>query len=348
MPQKKSQTQWHRILGQLFKLSLTSLNVTVSSDFPLLSHPPRGDVLLLRRQQSGWTEAQRAFLPDGVRHTDSQHILIEFKFTESLNEAVLAKTLGYEVLYQEHQELTAQAISSFILSAKTPQSSFLEAHRYKVTDYSGVYRSSTPLLTRVPIIALNGLADTLPNAYVKCFASRAKEREKAFATLEKAGWRGLPEQLWWFLVGLRETTQVKRGAMLNELVITEKDVMALGERWRAKLIETLSIEERLSNLPADEVLSRYEPDEVLSRYEPDEVLSRYEPIARQALLDRIAQCLRVRFKVSTMVFPNIMNRLQLLDMTTLEQLSEVALLVDNIGQFEAHLTEVEQNLKSDR
>lgn len=338
MTQKKPKTRWHRILGRLFKLSLTSLNVAVSSDFPLLSDPPRGDVLLLRRQHADWTAAQRAFLPDGISHTNSQHILIEFKFTESVNERVLAKTLGYEALYQEHHELANDEISSYILSSKTPRTSFLKTHGYNITSKSGVYRSRTPLLTRIPIIALNELADTLPNAYVKCFASRSREREKAFIRLEKAGWQGLPERLWWFLVGLRETTQVKGGSMLNELVVTEEDVMALGERWRSKLIKTLSIEERLSNLSTDEVLSRYKPDEVLSGY---------EPVARQALLDRIAQCLRVRFKLSTESLVVPMNRLRPLDIVSLEQLSEVALLADDVAQFEARLAEFEQNTGRD-
>jgi hypothetical protein len=54
---------------------------------------PEADILLIRRNQQGWTEAQRNLLPDGIRDTQADHVLIEFKYSESVNQDALFQAL---------------------------------------------------------------------------------------------------------------------------------------------------------------------------------------------------------------------------------------------------------------
>ncbi len=100
-------------------------------------------------------------------------------------------------------------------------------------------------------------------------------------------------------------------------------------------------EEILSRYKPEEVLSRYKPEEVLSRYKPEEVLSRYKPELEQRecqeVLKILLRTLQLRFQVAPSYFD---NRLQNLSLKTLEQLSEVVIIVNTLAEFEAKLNEL--------
>ncbi len=100
-------------------------------------------------------------------------------------------------------------------------------------------------------------------------------------------------------------------------------------------------EEVLSRYKPEEVLSRYKPEEILSRYKPEEVLSRYKPELEQRecqeVLKILLRTLQLRFQVAPSYFD---NRLQNLSLKTLEQLSEVVIIVNTLAEFEAKLNEL--------
>lgn len=52
---QKPITQWHQLLAELLRLMLQGLGITVTSEYDLLTHSPRADVLLLRRETEHWT-----------------------------------------------------------------------------------------------------------------------------------------------------------------------------------------------------------------------------------------------------------------------------------------------------
>ncbi len=85
MTNKREPVRWHIYLAELYQLLLSPHGVIVETESEALKSPPRADIILIRREGDHWTEAQRAFLPDGIRDTDASHILIEFKKTESLS-----------------------------------------------------------------------------------------------------------------------------------------------------------------------------------------------------------------------------------------------------------------------
>ncbi len=391
--QQPERTEWHEILGQQLRLLLTPLDLTVETNLNVSSFPPKIDILILRRTiDAAWTASQRACLPDGIRDSAAAHILIEFKFTESLTHHHLKKVQGYEAFYRQARTLQDEPlVQSFILSAKTPQAAFRERYGYVPTAQAGVYRSQNVLLARTRLITLNELADTPYNAYVKCFASQAKERRKAFAHLTRLGIGEVSRSLWFFLLGLRSTMNVAKEAdEMRKVTLTAEEVAQLGEElgteWidhyftteeilsRYKPEEVLSLykpeevlsrykpEEVLSLYKPEEVLSRYKPEEVLSRYKPEEVLSRYKPEevvshhkpTAQYMLERekalrlqgLKRTLQIRLNVSEAQWEQYQQRLQNLDPTTLDKLSETALLVANEADFEQALSEIERSPSS--
>ena len=98
-------TRWHRLLGALLDAVLSPVGVSVETDIAVTAEPPRADMLLLRREQPHWNEAQRQRLADGLRDTAASHLLIEFKYTEGLTESAFAQLLSYDYFYRRHRRL---------------------------------------------------------------------------------------------------------------------------------------------------------------------------------------------------------------------------------------------------
>ena len=101
--------QSHQVLGALCLLSLAPVQISVHMDVDLLGKPPKADILLLRREGEAWNAAQRARLPDGVRDSAAAHVLVEFKWTESVNETALAQAVSYDHFYQSGAEVVRGA-----------------------------------------------------------------------------------------------------------------------------------------------------------------------------------------------------------------------------------------------
>ena len=70
------------------------------------------------------------------------------------------------------------------MCAKTPCPKFLEKFAYKQSQHKGGYTSQMPVFRWVMLIILNDLSDEAHNAWIKCFASRPKEKKKAFVLLK--------------------------------------------------------------------------------------------------------------------------------------------------------------------
>ena len=353
---------WHRILGKLLELLLTSWGITVHTDFKLMSEPPRSDILLLRRTGRIWTDEQRARLPDGVRDTMAHHILLEFKYTESLTHRAMAKILGYDVFYKESQNLSDKKVQSFILSAKTPQPAFLTRYGYQVSELPGVYWSDNVMLAPIGLLVLNELRHEPHNAFVKCFASRHHEKEVAFELLAGVSEARLSAFLWAFLAGLQRLV-IKTEEVTMKKGITPDDVIEIGKGLESKLLATLSVEkrlqglrpeerllglkleERLLGLKPEERLRGLRPEEVLAQYKPEEVLAQYEPylaerqqqVVKQTLQHTIQRTLELRFKLVAAQVETVKKQVADLTVADLEQLSEVAVQAQDMVAFQAEL-----------
>ena len=258
-------------------------------DVDLLGKPPKADILLLRREGEAWNAAQRARLPDGVRDSAAAHVLVEFKYTESVNETALAQAVAYDHFYRQGQRLSEEQALTVLLSARTPRKDRLEKWGYE-EEQKGVFCSHLPLLRRVRLLVLNRLPPQPHNAFVKLFASRKREREAAFAALDMPMVAESPD-LHAYMVGLQMALEVKGEVNMAEMLTPEK-VMEIGEKVRQRILEMASPEERMKGLDLNKVnpklrqriLEMASPEERLSGLDPNEILAGINTAERRTLL----------------------------------------------------------------
>ena len=262
---QKSQTpktRWHRLLGKLLEELLVPVGIKVFTDFSVMSEPPKTDVLLLRKENRRWTKAQQERLPDGVRDSRAKHILLEFKYTESVSENAFLQALCYDYLYRRTQALKRHEVQTFLVSSKTTRKATLEKYGYFQSDKKGVYQSAFPLLQFVPLISLNELSDELHNAYIKCFASRLKEKKWAFETLMHKGFSKFNIRFQWVIEGLIHYWFSTKGEAM-EIELTPEKVMKMGKKWQELVLSGLKPEEVLSRFSAEDRLIGLKPEERL-------------------------------------------------------------------------------------
>ena len=282
---KSNKTQWHELLGTLLKGVLSPVNIHVDTEAKVMRESPRVDILLLRRDEPEWTAEQLALLPDGIRDTKARNLLLEFKYTESLNDDALIQTLGYDFLYRQHHKLGNEEVQSFLLSAKKPQNSTLKKLGYKSTEHPGVYRSHFRILKKVVLLSLNELSNEPHNAYVKCFASHRQEKEIAFNVLEEYAYNSLTTNLRSFIDGLKGLWfTLPKGEDMN-LELTPEQITAWGEKWGKSYLTHLKPEQRLAGLKPEERLAGLKPEDFFSNFKPEQRLAGLKPEERLAGLN---------------------------------------------------------------
>ena len=252
MTNSTARVQYHQLLGSGMQLNLTAVQVFVTTESSILSESPRVDILLLRREGEAWNEAQRARLPDGVRDSAAAHVLVEFKYTESVTEDGILQAAAYDLFYRQVQRLSKEQTLPVLLSAKTPQKSRLALWGFEEVQ-RGVFRTTIPFVGRVMLLALNRLPARSNNAYVKLFASRERERDAGFASLDKSVWAESVD-MYAYVLGLRQTLNVKGELNMAEVLTPEK-VLEYGRKIRQLVFETGTPEEKLAGLSAEERLA---------------------------------------------------------------------------------------------
>jgi len=272
--QKTSQIQWRRLLGKLLEELLTPVGITVLTGFPIMTNPPEADVLLLRREgEERWTAEQYARLPDGVRHTAAGHIILEFKYSESVNLSALQQAIGYDNFYRRNNQLARQDVQIFLLSSRQPNGRFLETFGYQTSEWAGVYYSKNPMLAKLPIISLNALSNAEHNAFVKCFASRKREKQRAFDTLQTERLLSWSPSIYWFILNLwRHWFDPQEGEKDMDIQLTTEQLNHMAEVWGDSLLDIVPPEKLLSRLTLKERLAGLEPEERLAGLEPEEWL----------------------------------------------------------------------------
>ncbi|RKZ50651.1 MAG: hypothetical protein DRR16_24550 [Candidatus Parabeggiatoa sp. nov. 3] len=279
-------TFWHRLLARLLELILSPLGIEVHPDVSVMTAPPEADILLLRRKTGRWTKAQRAHLPDGIRDSQASHILIEFKYTESFNEAALEQAMGYDIFFKRSKKLAANRVQTVLLSAKKPEAKTLSSLGYQATEYPGVYRAQCPIIKNVLLLSLNELSNEPHNLWIKCFASRKKVKKEAFQKLDKLGFVSIANELQWFIKGLMQLSfETLKGEKDMALEITPEAVTKLGKEFGSLWLANLTVDEVLDRFEAKELASHLKPAERLAGLKPEEVLPHFKPVDRLAGLD---------------------------------------------------------------
>ncbi|MEO5345495.1 MAG: DUF4351 domain-containing protein [Magnetococcus sp. YQC-9] len=241
-------TYWHNLVGATLKELLEPVGIEVRVEVPVTSTPPRADLILIRRQMGTWTEAQRILLSDGLRDLDPDHILLELKITESLNEDVLSRLSMYDTLFLESAGLHRRQLQSVLIGAICPRLEFLERFAFHPVGPSGVYESKPLWGGALRLILLNELADEARNAPLKCFSSRREERQKAFQTIKKTGLFRISVVFGQTVVGLWRL--LMQGSLNSPEMegVTPEQVALLGREWFDFLVDTMP-EDELSAIP---------------------------------------------------------------------------------------------------
>jgi hypothetical protein len=270
-----SKIEWHELLGKLLEDLLSPVDIQVFPNAPVMSQSPEIDVVLIKRNPGKWTQAQLALLPDGIRDTQVTDILLEFKYTESINEKVVQQALTYDYLYKEKRD--EKQVQSFLLSAIKPQNSTLKKLGYKKTKVPGIYRSRFQLVRHIILISLNELSNEPYNAFVKCFATHRQEKQKAFDSLEQSGLlNSSTNELKWFILGLKGLWFTDKGDDMN-LEMTPEQVAELGKLWGDAFLSSLSVEELLEHYDRQKILSQFKPQEILTQFKPQDILTQFKP-----------------------------------------------------------------------
>ncbi len=268
---KINKTHWHRLLGALLEQLLTPVGISVLCDVKIMSNPPEVDILLLRRKTKYWTEEQRQRLADGIRDSNASHILLEFKYTESFSEKALQQTLSYDFFYKSRHHLRNESVQSFLVCAKTPRSKILEQFAYQQTKHKGVYKSDLPVSRQVILIVLNELRNEPHNAWIKCFASRPKEKMKAFLLLKIKQLDSISLGLEYFLSGLWTLWSEKIGDREMNIEMTPEEVMKMGEFWGDSFLSLLEVDDILPYFNSSQIVAKLSTEDRLSGLSVEEI-----------------------------------------------------------------------------
>ncbi|HEW98635.1 MAG: hypothetical protein DRR16_09100 [Candidatus Parabeggiatoa sp. nov. 3] len=289
---KKEKTSWHRLLARLLELLLSPLKIEVHPDLSVMTNPPEVDILLLRRQSPNWTDAQRAFLPDGIRDSKASDILIEFKYTESFNKKALQQALGYDFFYKQAKKLADKEVQTVILSAQTPQARTLERFGYSKTEQAGVYRSNNEVCDGILLLSVNDLSKEPHNVWIKCFASKKKVKEQAVQQLKSLDMISITEEVTWLIGGLKKIWSIlSKGGSKMKMTFTPEEVTEfgrdLGDVWLARLnpserLAGLTPQERVAGLKPSERVAGLKPSEMLASLKPAEIEDYLKQLKKQA------------------------------------------------------------------
>ncbi|MBF0294499.1 MAG: DUF4351 domain-containing protein [Magnetococcales bacterium] len=243
-----TKTCWHCLVGATLKALLEPTGIEVRTEVPLLSFPPKADIILIQRREGGRTELQNMLMADGLRDLNVDRILAEIKITESMNEAALIQASLYDAWYRICENLEKHQLRTVIISAATARKPFLQRFAFKPVGPNGVYES-TPLWGEpVRIIFLNELENSPRNAPLKFFSSRKEERKKAFAVVNEVGLIRISTPFHYIMSGLRSTVMRHSLRHLDNAGITPDSVMRMGRRMFEATLDLMP-EEELSAFP---------------------------------------------------------------------------------------------------
>ena len=286
----KKPTQWHDWLGTLLLEVLTAFgaeikrHASVATNFPVTTLPPKADVLLIRRSGKEWSEELRRYLADGLRDCLAMYIILDLKYTESINADAFFQIGYYASRYRKSQKLKQAQVQPFLLSARKPQKSRLKRWGYEAAQ-PGVYYSRSSLHDLIPIISLNELSREPHNALFKCFAYDPEEKKYGLEQLRKMGLtQKLSAELSRFLAGL--WSQLLVGGNM-EIQFTPDQVMEIGQMWGDVYLHNLPPEKRVAGLKPEERVAGLKPEERVAGLKLEEVFSSYNPEEIEAYLKKL-------------------------------------------------------------
>lgn len=157
---------------------------------------------------------------------------------------------------------------------------------YQTTQQAGVWVNRYPILTDVTLLLLNDLSDAPHNLPLKCFASKQREKRKAYHAIHHNHLPDMSEELEYTLMGLWALLSNEGHLfMSNKPVLTPDAVKQLGKQYIQHIISRLPAEERLAGLPAEERLAGLPAEERLKGLSAEE---RLKGLAEEEFLEKLS------------------------------------------------------------
>ncbi|RKZ63139.1 MAG: hypothetical protein DRR08_04305 [Candidatus Parabeggiatoa sp. nov. 2] len=267
-------TYWHQILGRILEFLLTPVGIIVLTDVKVVNKLPEAYVLLLKTKSKKWTQKQLERLPDGIRDSTTNDVLLEFKATESINKNTFIQTAWYEYSYKRSQEIADDEIQTFLICAKQPQKDNREQYGYTIQVQAGVYKSTHIAYNHITLISLNELPNKLHNAWITCLASKKLKRLKSFQLLKEQGFKQIKKAFKGFLLELWQHISIKGDDDMT-LELSPTEIKAIGDMWGVQYYSQEELDKLLN-----ERLRGMRPKDVVN-YFKSEQLEEIEAILKQ-------------------------------------------------------------------
>jgi len=283
---------WHDWLGEMFKVLLIPTGLDVQTKYTLLNKLPEADLVIVRKETKTWTKDQLEFLPDGIRHTNAKHVLIELKFTESIDDDALLQIGGYRRFYRntenkkrekeskkkeknkKEEKIKPKDLQTFLICSQTPRKTTLQKYGYEPGDFEGVYTSHYPLCELFPLISLNDLSDEPHNVMFKLFASKKKEHIKAQKKIKSEEIKEkLTSETVSFITNLFNVllTNKEGSEEMDYLNLTPKEKENLMTGWVDNVVASFGANLILKRIPKEEVFANYSQEDVFSNYSMEDI-----------------------------------------------------------------------------
>ncbi|MDM8549925.1 hypothetical protein QUF72_07605 [Desulfobacterales bacterium HSG2] len=198
---KTPKTRWHRLLGRLLEELLIPVGIKVFTELEVMGQSAEGGYSVAEKDAAKM-DPRSTGTPDGIRDSSADHILLEFKYSESVGLSAFRQAVGYD----------AGQIRLF-------------------SDEQGRRVSESASVTGIgyPADPERELSEEPHNAYIKCFADRRQEKRAAFRILKAQNIGSFSVKLLWFLQGLWKHRFSKGGAPMKQ-ELTPEQVIEMGKK----------------------------------------------------------------------------------------------------------------------
>ena len=287
-PSDISQTS-HVLFGSMMKESLIPVNLEVESNYEVGKAPPKLDVLIIRRTGPRWSNAQLEFLPDGIRQTPCKHVILELKYTESVNQVAVFQTMGYLGSYVQLKSLKVENVCAFLICSKKPQKSVLEQIGFVATEIEGVYQPRDNRLMPIQLISLNELSNAPYNLWIKLFSSKITQRFDVLNHIMTLDFNQFSRGLiivfikiikFWKIIGETTMKRIHKKIVYDTDYLTDEDIAIFFALFKIKpemAIRQFKPEEIVALFKPEDVVSQLKPEDRLRGLKPEDVVSQLKP-----------------------------------------------------------------------
>ena len=251
-------TNWHRLFGLFLMDFFTNSPYKVELEKDLSLKQQFLDVVILRKEQGGFTGK----LPDGLDNLTAHNLLSYKSLHEPLDGWAIKELIGHYVNYRKqvspsvNQLLPESQFQLYGISTRFPKKLEQRVPLQRINQ--GIYEINWGV-DSIRIIVLSEIPDGEHNAIWRLFSAKREDVLEAREQyhIHQTDMSTIVQQLF-------EKYQQERIDMTYTVQDFQKDYVL----------------DHLNIVSADEVLKRYSPDEVLKRYSPDERLKDLSPDER--------------------------------------------------------------------